>query len=108
MVNKLYINIVVIKFCLNTVSFGSMWIDIIIIIVAEAHAWARKYFTADCVSFLRDEAIIKGINDIKFNSRPIQIRSQLFDDIDTSVPSNSVEVNRKMCGIEDIIKDERS
>lgn len=43
-------------------------------------AWIRKYLIMASNSWNFEELIITGINDSIFNSSPIHIVSQLFDD----------------------------
>lgn len=48
------------------------------------------------------------MNDIRFNSIPIHTSNQLFDEIETIVPSIRVMANNRVYGNEESIKDEWS
>ena len=61
----------------------------------EPKAWIRKYFKA--TSEVEEESLeeIKGINDIKFSSRPTQAPNQEEEEIERREPLNNVIINKE-------------
>jgi len=63
-------------------------------IIEEPKAWIRKYLRADSEEYWLFLDEIKGINDNKFNSSPIQAPNQEDEEIDNNVPINKVDKNK--------------
>lgn len=60
----------------------------------EPKACTKKYLIAASFSWLWTEFIIKGMNEYKFNSKPIQIVNQLFDDSTINIPRIRVKAKK--------------
>lgn len=60
----------------------------------EAAAWIIKYFNADSLEIIFLYSRIKGINESILNSRPIQIPSQLEDEIEINVLMMVINKNK--------------
>lgn len=95
-IRRLRIRIDVIKLCERIDSFGEKYKMRENTSIIDAGACAIKYFMEASDSWLSDEDIIIGMNDNRLNSRPIQIISQLEDEIARIVPVISVEENKMM------------
>ena len=70
----------------------------------EANAWVKKYFKDASVERRLLEFIIKGINDNKLISNPIQIPSQEVDEIKIKEPIIKVIKNNNLDGFLNIKK----
>ena len=60
-------------------------------IIVEARAWIRKYFRADSDKNEFGLVVIRGINDIRFISNPIQAPNQEEEEIEIRVPEINVK-----------------
>lgn len=90
------------------VSFGWKYRSMEKINIIDPGAWLMKYFIAASDSWFIVGDIIIGINDRRFSSSPIQIMSQLEEERAIVVPVIRVEVNSRVWGRGENIKDERS
>ena len=68
----------------------------------DPRAWAKKYFIAPSFSESWFEINIRGMNEIKFNSRPTQIKIQWFEDKEIKDPTNREDPTKKENGRKDI------
>lgn len=64
----------------------------------DPRAWLRKYFIEASISWLAEEEDRRGIKDRRFNSSPIQIISQLVDEIEMIEPRIRVDEKRTEYG----------
>lgn len=62
--------------------------------IAEAKAWVKKYFKEASVDSKLFVSIIKGINDNKLISNPIQAPNQELEEIEINVPLIKVVKNK--------------
>lgn len=58
-------------------------------------AWAIKYFMAASASWFTWEEVKRGIKDIKFNSKPIQIKIQWLPLKASTEPRIKVQENKQ-------------
>lgn len=56
----------------------------------DPRACVKKYLMVASFSWLLEDVIIKGINEYRFSSRPIQIVNQLFEDKTIIIPRRRV------------------
>jgi len=68
----------------------------------------KKYFiiASDFMRMLQEA--ISGINESRLSSKPAHIKIQFLEEIAITVPNIKVLENRKICGNDEIIKDEGS
>lgn len=62
--------------------------------IAEAKAWVKKYFKEASVDNKLFVSIIKGINDSKLISNPIQAPNQELEETEINVPLINVVRNK--------------
>lgn len=77
---------------INENNFGeNNKIDLEKIIKEEPKAWIKKYFRAASEEYREFLDIIKGINDKRFNSRPVHTLNHEREEKARSVPNNNIE-----------------
>lgn len=64
----------------------------------DAKAWTKKYLTAASFSWFKEDCRRRGINEYKFNSKPIHIDSQLLAVKGKNIPRIKVKENKVVTG----------
>lgn len=78
--------------------------QLLMIIIDDPRAWIRKYLIAASEIVFSGLDEIKGINDIKFNSKPTQAVNQDVEEIAMNEPVIKEEINIILIGIRNIKK----